>query len=345
MDLTDFRRKCFANREKEWPYSLRLGDAMGTWFPLDEMFSLKSRDEYTVLVVLRGIQQTQGDIVSAPLKIRVPELQIAGINRPLYGSDRLWQRLRDLAANRSRSDGAECSLEEHHVSRLLAIRLKKRSNDVFGKEQDSMEMTGLVRDERGEPVAPVETAKKSSESRKLFAAQFTPASREALRTADKEELILIDGLHGYPLMVNHPYTFLTAFDFKGGKPTTLVAPLVTITVRSTEPVSIVPTAKVPNVQLSPSEIPKQRPSLRDWVVLRRFAGKAFGDLFLTASEAKRSELKVSLVNQGKRSIIVKKWEGRQATMSRSAALTASPCRSARREKPYFKAVRPSTFAS
>ena len=63
------------------------------------------------------------------------------------------------------------------------------------------------------------------------------------------------------------------------------------------------------MQLSPSEIPKQRPSLRDWVVLRRFAGKAFGDLFLTASEAKRSELKVSLVNQGKRSIIVKKWEG------------------------------------
>ena len=92
VDLTDFGRKCFANREKEWPYSLRLGDAMGTWFPLDEMFSLKSRDEYTVLVVLRGIQQTQGDIVSAPLKIRVPELQIAGINRPLYGSDRLWQR-------------------------------------------------------------------------------------------------------------------------------------------------------------------------------------------------------------------------------------------------------------
>jgi hypothetical protein len=309
LGMTEFGRKFLGSRLKELPHSLRLGSAIGAWFPLDAMFHLKPHEEYTVLAVLRGLQQRDDELVSAPIKIRVPDLQIAGINRPFYGSERIWPKLCEIATNADRFGPIQCSIEERQAGQRFAITLHKRDNQPFGDELQSVLTTILVRDDRGKPVSPVETDAKSSPS--IWILPHSIPESDFIAPADKKALILIDILNSYPFMVDQPYQLLAALTLKGKKPTMVVAPLAKITVGPTWTFSTTSTAKERNNRPSPCESarPEQSTSGNDWDDLVRFAGRPFDDLVLRAEQPTPAELKVSLVNLGVKSIAVTKWEG------------------------------------
>ena len=83
-------------------YRLRKGDAVGTWFPLDEMFDLRAGQDYTVVVAEKTACHGPNRLVATPLGFRAPRPRSPAFDRPLYGSTAVWQRLLDQAGmNRS----------------------------------------------------------------------------------------------------------------------------------------------------------------------------------------------------------------------------------------------------
>ena len=66
---------------------------MGFVFPLPDIFPLKASEQYEALAVLPGGSETGEPLAAGPIKIRLPEPQVVGVNRPPYGSTAFWDAL------------------------------------------------------------------------------------------------------------------------------------------------------------------------------------------------------------------------------------------------------------
>jgi hypothetical protein len=301
VPLTSFGQEFFQRREKEIPVDLLLGCSVGTWLPLDELFCLKSDEEYTVLAVIPEKTGALTGLVSSPLKIRVPQLSIAGLTRPFYGSDELWPKLVARASIPDPTLSCEI-IGPADAWDIIRIAVGNRSGHVFGPELASAETTVLVRDSRGKPMFPIVAGDDDGQViERLDATGFEPAH-------SKDAVAMPRFPRRYPIIPREPYTMLAAVRLRGNPTAFAVAEPRTF-VRSVSDEFGVESISDGNGRPAHA-VPKPTPSNRgNWDYLLRFAGKPFGDLQLTAEQPNPDALKVSLVNLGKKSIIVKKWEG------------------------------------
>ena len=82
---------------------------------------------------------------------------MAGKNRPRYGSDVIWTRLRDLARSTNSADVIQFCVDEDAdmFYGCLGVRLTALGVDAGVEAWNSVAITILIRDERGEPVLPL----------------------------------------------------------------------------------------------------------------------------------------------------------------------------------------------
>jgi hypothetical protein len=314
VPLTDFGREVLAARRERLPRELREGDAIGTWFPLDEMFTLRSGEDYTVLVALLGQDASSVTLVSAPQEVHVPELAIAGLTRPPYGSTNIWRRLLAKASTGGTFVSADCNIDDQFgfSDRALKITLENSLGAPFGEELASAETTVLVRDSRGVPVFPVELGGRRGAARKDNLYRFTPVAGEIPTKVSSEAKLWVPICQQYPILPGARYTFMAAVRLKGRRTELLVAGPTTwlAHISGTDPnasdESRIETRRLRSLAAS---TPAVAAPDEQWRTLSRFAGKCYGGLLLQAAISRPGELSVTLTNQAREPIVVKKWEG------------------------------------
>ncbi len=181
VPLTTFGHKVFEASKVKVPRTIQLGGGIGAWFPLDEMFPLKPGEEYTVVVAIGSFiaDEQERELVSAPLRFLTPDIEVAGVNRPAYGSPLLWDRLASLGSEAVSPNGTRYSLEPNDfripgVNRAdlpmggvdFVLRARAAGQRRVGDEY--FETTDLVRDARGKPVAPMENERPLRKPRELY---------------------------------------------------------------------------------------------------------------------------------------------------------------------------------
>jgi len=359
VPMTSFGREFFRRPSGDHPCPIELNCSVGTWLPLDELFSFQSGKEYTVLAMISDNPGSMRALVSRPIKIRVPQLSLAGRNRPFFGSDEIWPRLVARSLIRDSILAIGCKLfhsnDPFDADGTPQITLRKRSGDGFGRELGSAETTVLVRDHRAKPVFPIKPSDSDPDRDQLHAgAAKREGAKNCLDTRDFQPLDpRIETPEGSKAIVTFP-RFPELYPIIAGEPYTIVVAVRMRDIRGSfavaGPLTYVPPA---NGRFHSSEATDSRclfPDLapdraqlmqRDWDTLLRFAGKPFGHLLLTASKGDAGQLRVSLGNQGKQSIVVKKWEGIGGydVILRSSDGQMVPLR----ERGFLKAVRPSTY--
>ena len=121
-------------------------------FPLDEMFALNAGQDYTVLVSLPPEATPDSPWVARPVKIHVPALEVPGVTRPRYGSEKMWIK---LAATASASP-TDLTLEnkmEYGFAAYLRMKLTKEPKASNG-DWRMADKTVLLQDSRGRIVLP-----------------------------------------------------------------------------------------------------------------------------------------------------------------------------------------------
>ena len=325
VPMTPFGREFFQRRCEEYPEYMGLNGSAGTWLPLDELFCLTLGEEYTVIAAVPEKAGSLTGLVSPPIKIRVPQLPLAGLTRPLYGSDELWPKIIARASVRDPILASECKIV--HSNRpfepdgVPQITLRKRSGEPFGPELASAETTVFVRDCRGKPISPVAfkdpadeydtwsgAAERARAKRWMDTTLFQPLDRQVKSPAGSKTIVTFPRFpHRYLVVPGEPYTIAVAVHLRGDHPAFVVV----------GPLTYVPSydadfraSRRDSHDLLPNPIVKPAPPIHtQWESLIRFAGKPFHDLLLTASEDKRGALNVSLINQGRESLLIKNWEG------------------------------------
>jgi hypothetical protein len=326
VPMTSFGREFFRRQSDGDRYPVALNCSVGTWLPLDELFSIQPGKEYTVLAVIPDNPESVRGLVSSPIKIRAPQLAVAGGNRPFFGSDELWPRLVARSLIRDPNLAIDCRLRARNskdpfdADGIPQVTLQKRSGDAFGRELSSAETTVLVRDHRGKPVFPITVedpddaidqpfpgySEQMKANRRLDTAAFEPLSHRAASVVGNQEVVAFPRFPDrFPIVPGEPYAMLVAVRMHGGHPSFVVSP----------PLAYIP----PGYRAGTREPDRGEPedaiptsansSHEDWKSLLRFAGMPFGDLLLLATEGKHGQLNLSLINQGKGPILVKKWEG------------------------------------
>jgi hypothetical protein len=321
--LTDFGHRILEARNVKVFSSIELGWGIGTWFPLDEMFPLKSGEEYTVVAAIRGVTASYStiregfirgkhELVSAPLAFRMPELEIAGVNRPRYGSAILWNRLASLGSEAVSPDGSRRTIEPTDLAMGgLSFELRSRAGNHQSGRHVDMETTLLVRDAEGKPVAPMENERGLPKSRELYNTPVQMGSGNSRLREDAGPVFVSRDLNGYPVVVGQQYTVLAAFDFKDKKTRTIVAPPLTVTPQPSWRAAIATVEKRTGDgarSQGAAALHGGSLSVGHWESLAPFADKAFEGLILKAFDAKGGGLKVVLTNCADRPLIVKKWE-------------------------------------
>jgi hypothetical protein len=328
VPLTAFGREFFQRRVEEYSETIELGTSKGAWLPLDDLFRLKSGEEYSVIVVLPEMRGSLEGLVSPPMKIRVPRIPVAGLTRPLYGSDEIWPKLVARASIRDPMLAIEQKVGHSYFpfepSAVPRITLWKRSGETFGKELDSTETTVLVRDYCGRPVAPLAikdpaddadtwagAAERLRAKRWMGTFPFYNSDRAAESPVGARSIATSPRFpQRYLVAPYQPYTIVTAIRLRGEHPAFVVAgPLTYI------PYNYANYGGSKGDSYALLSKPASRPPLSAGArqeSLARFAGKSFHNLLLTAAEGKRGELLVSLVNQGKQSLLIRKWAGAAA---------------------------------
>jgi hypothetical protein len=301
-----FQRQCLACSR-----DVQVGRAIGAWFPLDEFFDLKSGQDYTVLVMIPEKPASAVGLISKPLTIHVPELQIEGVTRPLHGSDELWPKLVAQVRRRNVSIAIDFTTEDGDNAMLLfkepRIILRNRPQEKSSGEWSSTEVTVLVRDRRGKPVLPIPLEDNHDEEvLKAF-----PAAADILKTAQrsdatdfrpvrarsKDAFAFLKFPRSYPTIPREPYSIIVAVRLFGNSPAFVTA----------GPLTYVPTARCDKP--SKPNAPVASNVDVSWQALTRFAGKRFSGLALTATNDKPGSVTVSLKNNSKRFLRVRRWEG------------------------------------
>jgi hypothetical protein len=322
VPMTSFGAEFFSHRYEENPRYVELGSSIGTWLPLDELYGLRSDEEYTILVTIWNQAGSRIGPVSPPIRIRVPQLAVPGVTRPLFGSDVLWKKLAARASIRDAVVGVECKIA-HSDQPLMPdgdpqISLWNRSGGVFGRELATAQATVLVRDTAGKPVFPIRVegprAKIDGSDATPFEVAWEPSTTakrymvEAYPLFGCEFPINLGRLSPYPIIPGMPYTILAAVRLGGEHSSFVVAEPLTFVPKTGSDFRKVASGDDSRAEAGTTSVPARDATL-DWDLLNRFAGRPFDDLVMNASEDKPGELKLSLLNKGIRPIVVKKWDG------------------------------------
>jgi hypothetical protein len=293
--------------ELKWDRALRPGEAIGFVFPLDEMFALKSGQQYTVIVVLRGRRRDDLPWVAAPVAVDVPPVEIPGSTRPRYGSNEFWARLATLANPRRAELTLESTISGDEYADLR-MELVNRSGRRIQAHFEKGDETILIRDRRGNPVL-------ANESSKAYAPGWSfrgedtwgvlhPRGGDAPDDSGATGSYRLSGQ--YPLRAGNDYQLLCAVSLREGNALVVAAPLA-----FRAPIPYRHEAERP--ENGPSN-PKALPTAPEakgarWREYERFAGKTYEGLALQAHATQSLQLDVELRNASKEPILVKKWKG------------------------------------
>ena len=278
----------------------------------------------------------------------MPDLEIVGVNRPPYGSVKMWQRLTALAAaprtdlvlkSEVKVNGNSVGLSMHLErpeqkpvgnppvgdGRLTATNSSPHSeDDPNGSLWYWADQLHLACDSRGTPVIPDETGR-----RHAGYGGFSYPGNHPEAGRDYHSLSAI-----YPLQPGCRYTIISAVNLMDLKKLDL-PPRLASGVVVAKPVQF----SMPEGDFSPTpggifighdnrETPKPKPSPapcpepgnaatttapltfdQRWEQAHRFAGKPFAGLRLEALVGKMAAFKVILRNCSDKEILVKKWKG------------------------------------
>ncbi len=308
---------------------LRPGEAFGFVFPLDVMFAIKPGHEYSVLVILPGKAAEDPAWIASPVKIRTPELELAGVTRPAYGSSRMWERLAAMAAMPRADASLESTVQVHGDDVLLHMKLENLTGDLIRLDTGKNEREiVLLRGSNGAPLftngnATSITPRWISTNEVLYPRGFVPTGgryRSSAANADYPLEMVFSLRRGatYTVLtavnltldeefIEQPYhtpEFAKAKDFSAlvvAKPVAFSVPLSDSDAPEGKQLSS-PTLPV---------VPRKSPPTFDeqWEAASRFAGKPFEGLLLQASAGGPRELKVDLCNRSDKGLIVQKWKG------------------------------------
>ena len=371
VPLTEWGRTVFADKQPFYSYAVaRPGQAWGLVCWLSELFSVKRGHDYKVLVVLQGIDAKKDPWVAGPVSVHVPELEVAGVTRPPYGSARIWKKLTAMAATPRNDLLLNSKLGVYGSSVGLSIQLKRPEQKVESKPPATggrqavpnpkddpngshwywADQLCLVCDSRGTPVMPDENGRRHAGHGGGF-------SYPANSPEDGQEYQSISA--SYPLQPGRHYTVISAISLAEPKKLILppgLAPGVVVS----KPVEFT----MPEGDFSPTpggifighddrETPKPKPKPRpapnpesvvvpppstfdqQWQQASRFAGKPFDGLLLDASAGRPAELKVTLRNRGGKEILVKKWKGESDYEVLVRDLTGKPVGLTEKGKRFF----------
>jgi hypothetical protein len=188
VPLNDRGRVVFADKQKSYSYwGAYPGFASGLVCSLSELFSVKPGQNYKILVVLPGHDSNDIPWVAGPVNVHVPQVEIAGVTRPPYGSPKMWQKLTAMAAAPRADLVLENDVRVEGGSAHLTMRLKRpakkpptakppASNRLQGlagelpRSHDDPNASGwewadqlhLICNSRGVPVMPDENGKRNT---------------------------------------------------------------------------------------------------------------------------------------------------------------------------------------
>ena len=134
----------------DWHRPLRPGEAVGFLLPVDRLFDLKAGNEYSLLVILRSPNIGRCHWVSRLIKFKSPEKEIPGVNRPLFGSDRFWERFRPFAGQCGQNVGAISQIQFDRDGFVESqTTLENRGRDPLSREFAVFLSVVLLRDSNG----------------------------------------------------------------------------------------------------------------------------------------------------------------------------------------------------
>ena len=269
--------------------------------------------------------------VASPVQIRVPEPEVAGVNRPPYGSARMWERLATMAQTPRTDMVLQTTIRPQEDAIYLMMNLENLTKDVIRLDVGRGEREiVLVRDKNGTCLPTNENAREIIPSWWFMGGPDVLFPRRFVATDQHPHSSVANA--SYPLQMVFPlrrgatYTVLTAVnltlgddfikrpyhsvDFADAKDFSAltVAKPVTFTVPGIE--SDATNTKMASASVAPSASPTPPLTFDEqWKESIRFAGKPFEGLLLAASVGKPSELTITLHNRSSKSILVKKWKG------------------------------------
>jgi len=273
------------------------------------MFAIKPSREYEAMVVLSD--QDKRTWVSPVVTLRSAGRDVPGVDRPLFGSERMWDRLLRNAGSsvRGMTLGAEASIQGELASLGLnveGIRFNAGTADrVVPVPRGS---TVLVRDAEGQVLNP-------NLNTRLYQTRWyydpSAPSAQKMRTTYKGTFPL------YRMFTFQPgktYSLIFAGNFAW--PSTATSPhdqtewsLVAKPIEFSIPSPSHAAFKGQLWQAPCQKSQVRHTNSQDWATLNRFAGKPFNGLSLVASIGNENDLDATLRNCGTRAVIVKKWLG------------------------------------
>lgn len=309
VPLTDCGREVFSSRGSESLSWLWTGDAHGVIFPLDDMFAIKAGQDYTVLVSLPPEKSIDAGWVAHPVKIHVSELEVPGVTRPRYGSEKMWAKFIALAATQRADLTLDDSIQYGYAA-YLRMELKDQAHTASYGDWRLADKTILIRDSRGRVVPPCNAVAWWGQ------APWEVRLPEEIKAAEKGKKLpevkevwspLSDS---FPLRSGCRYSLISALNLPGNVQSVIVSKPITFTM----PVPCVPyddPRNKMNVSGEPARVnlPTEPSFDLRWEEALRFAGRPFEGLSLKATLSKPAELRVVLTNESKDSVLVKKWKG------------------------------------
>jgi hypothetical protein len=283
---------------------------------MERAFALTPGEQYTALVVLPGKLPGNPCWVSPMVKLKVPEPEIAGVNRPPYGSDRFWDRFLAVAGQAKHGVALETTIETNgnsHVDEQMRfvnghLIQQIRMKNIAGPRVCARDEVVLIHDSGGRPLL------KNAGGRCIWPLAFSEGGE--------------NGPLG-PLKLTNPYPLGLVYHFRPGESyTALAAANVDHSPNQNKRDGLVVarplTFSLPDPDsncgvTSGRELAEKSPASqsasstpksaeRHWQTLSRFAGKPTDGLLLEASVAASGQLVVTLRNGGAW-IIVAKWSG------------------------------------
>ncbi len=259
------------------------------------------------------------------MNIKVPKPQVAGVDRPPYASDRMWDRLLRTAGLPRSGLKLRTIINFFPAGSVnMCLEAKAPGRDEAPPNLNiNVCSVILIRDSRG---APVLTNRNDGclESIALgYSSVITPSS--GVDQAWYTTFPYPNNLSlSYHLLPGERYTLLAATSVNHnhtGDPVPAEALLVAPPVRFVAPsedampkdnVLLSGRWAMPEEQSPLAIPPAPRPTLnaeQQWAVFSRFAGKPLNGVVLEASTPKPGKLLVTLRNRGKERIWIEKWSG------------------------------------
>ena len=316
VPMTDEGRRWLTDQGVNLGRPLRPGEAVGFVFPIDKMFALRSGQAYTAVALLPGTHAGDPGWAAPRVRFRAPETVVAGVNRPPYGSDRMWEKLLPRAGLAAGGlvlrDTILCDAKKPWVR----SQLDNASPEAIPWRGWPVYDVVLVRDGDGNALLPNTNAGAYWPSWSRFgAAQEVPPHAHAADSSFRAEYV-------FPFQSGSRYSVLHAVNLtrdmaSGPRPgAEMIGLAVAGPVVFSVPVSMSTCSGFSPSRCSggPTGVPPRDGD--GWRLSIRFAGKPFEGLLLQASAgaalpapAEALRFKVSVDNRSNGRITVTKWKG------------------------------------